>query len=279
MFGDRLAYSHCFHRVFLLMETVFMELIDTHCHLTSESLIHDTGDVLQRSRAAGINYWISVGTDLDDSQRCVALAKQHDQLWAAVGIHPHEAKHANDEALTAIEALAREPEVVALGETGLDFHYNFSPQEQQIQAFRAHLELAARLHLPVVIHTREAFAETMAILDEFNSRLEHVVLHCFSGSSEQARRALDRDYYLSFTGVVTFKNAQSIREAARIASMDRLMIETDCPYMSPAPKRKQKVNEPALLIHTARCLAELKEMPLPEFAAATLATSKRFFCL
>jgi TatD DNase family protein len=261
------------------METLLMELIDTHCHLTSESLIHDIGAVLQRSRTAGITHWISVGTDLDDSQRSVILASQHDQLWAVVGIHPHEARHASDEALAAIEELTGKPDVVALGEIGLDFHYNFSPQEQQIQAFRAQLEIAARLHLPVVIHTREAFAETMTILDEFHSHLERVVLHCFSGTSEQARLALDRDYYLSFTGVVTFKNAQSIREAALIVPMDRLMIETDCPYMSPAPKRKQKINEPALLIHTARCLAELKEIPLPQFAECTLANSRRFFCL
>jgi len=256
-----------------------MELIDTHCHLTSESLICDIGDVLQRSRAAGISHWISVGTGLEDSQDCVALASQHEQLWATVGIHPHEARHAHNDALAAIEILAGKPDVVALGETGLDFHYNFSPQEQQIQAFRAHLDMAARLHLPVVVHTREAFAETMAVLDEFQSQLEHVVLHCFSGTSEQARLALDRGYYLSFTGVVTFKNAQMIREAALIVPMDHLMLETDCPYMSPAPKRKQKINEPALLIHTAKCLAELKGVPLLQFAERTLANSRRFFCL
>ena len=256
-----------------------MELMDTHCHLTSDSLAHAVEGVLQRSRAAGITHWISVGTNLDDSQRCVALASQHEQLWAAVGIHPHEARHAGAEALAAIGELAREPRVGAVGETGLDFHYNFSPPESQKQAFTAHLELAAQLHLPVVVHTREAFAETMAILDRFDSRLENVVLHCFSGTSEQARLALDRGYYLSFTGVVTFKNAQSIRAAALAVPMDRLMIETDCPYMSPAPKRKQKINEPALLIHTARLLAELKEMSLPQFAECTLANSRRFFRL
>jgi TatD DNase family protein len=181
--------------------------------------------------------------------------------------------------LAAIEKLARMPNVVALGETGLDFHYNFSPPEQQKQAFAAQLELAAQLHLPVVIHTREAFAETMAILDQFGSRLEHVVLHCFSGTAEQAHQALDRGYYLSFTGVVTFKNAQSIRAAAQAVPMDRLMIETDCPYMSPEPKRKQKINEPALMIHTARLLAELRGMPLPQFAECTLVNSRRFFRL
>ncbi len=254
-----------------------MELMDTHCHLSLEPLVNDIEGVLQRSRAAGITHLISVGTTLDDSRCCVALAGRHGQFWAGVGIHPHEARHASDEALAAIEELARKPNVVALGETGLDFHYNFSLPEQQKRAFAAQLELAAQLHLPVVIHTREAFAETMAILEGFRSRLAQVVLHCFSGTSEQARLALDRGYYLSFTGVVTFKNAQSIREAALVVPMGRLMIETDCPYMSPEPKRKQKINEPALLIHTARCLAELKGIPLPEFAECTLANSKRFF--
>jgi TatD DNase family protein len=209
----------------------------------------------------------------------VHLAGQHECLWATVGIHPHEAKEATDEALADIEALARRGRVMALGEMGLDFHYNFSPPEQQRQAFRAQLEIAARLDLPVVIHTREAFADTMAILDEFSSRLDRVVLHCFSGTLDQARQALDRGYFISFTGVVTFKNAQPIREAALVVPVDRLMIETDCPYMSPEPMRKQKVNEPALLIHTARCLAELKCMSLDQFADITLSTSRGFFSI
>lgn len=256
-----------------------MELIDTHCHLSFEPLVHDIDAVLQRSKDAGITRWITVGTQLEDSQRCVRMAAEHEQLYATVGIHPHEAKHATDEALTALEVLAQTDKVVALGETGLDFHYNFSPPEQQKEVFVAQLEIAARLHLPVVIHTREAFAETMSILDRFRPGLEHVVLHCFSGSAEQAHQALERGYYVSFTGVVTFKNAQAIRDAARIVPMDRLMVETDCPYMSPEPKRKQKTNEPALLIHTARHLADIKGLPLSQFAESTLANSKRFFAI
>lgn len=256
-----------------------MELMDTHCHLSMDPLVQDIDAILLRSEAAGIKRWISVGTNLADSQRCVDLAGQYERLWATVGIHPHEAKHACEEALAKLEELARSPGVVALGETGLDFHYNFSPPAQQANAFRAQLDLAAGLDLPVVIHTREAFAETMSILDEFSPHLSRVVLHCFSGTAEQARLALDRGYYLSFTGVVTFKNAHSIREAALLVPPERLMLETDCPYMSPEPKRKQKVNEPALLIHTARFLAELRGVQLSEFSECTWENSKRFFGL
>jgi len=256
-----------------------MQLIDTHCHLTFEPLSDDVTAVLERSRAAGVTSWITVGTSVGDSGRVVELAGRIDGLSATVGIHPHGAKDAREEALAQIRELAGRPKVVAIGETGLDFHYNFSKQPAQKEVFAAHLEIARQLDLPVVVHSRNAFDETMEILDRSGKGLRGVVFHCFGGDADQARAVLDRGYYISFTGVVTFKNAHIARQAAQVVPIERLMIETDCPYMSPEPMRKQKVNEPALMVHTARFLAELKEMELADFAARTKANSVAFFGL
>jgi TatD DNase family protein len=259
-----------------------MELIDTHCHLTFEQLADDVEAVLQRSRAAGVTGWITVGTDAEHNRKAVELAGRFETMYAAVGIHPHDAKDVTAETLAELKKLAQNDKVVALGETGLDFHYDLSPRLEQQRAFAAQLELARELNLPVIIHCREAFDQTIDILEQFirlNGRLRGVVFHCFSGSAEQARIVLDHGFYTSFTGVVTFKNAEKSRDAAKIVPLERLMVETDCPYMSPEPMRKQKINEPALMMHTARFLAELKQMPLPDFAQAVTATSKSFFNL
>ncbi|MBN2593694.1 MAG: TatD family hydrolase, partial [Sedimentisphaerales bacterium] len=239
-----------------------MELIDTHCHLTFEQLAGDIEAVVERSRTAGVTGWITVGTDPQHNQKAVELTNRLENLYATVGIHPHDAKDVTVKALTELKELASSEKVVAIGETGLDFHYDFSPRPDQRRAFEAQLEIAQDLNLPVVIHCREAFDETIDILEHFISvkgRLKGVVFHCFSGSAEQARIVLDHGFYISFTGVVTFKNAVKTREAAKIVPTDRLMLETDCPYMSPEPMRKQKINEPALMVHTARFLAVLKE--------------------
>lgn len=259
-----------------------MELIDTHCHLTFEPLESDAEAVVQRSRDAGVSGWITVGTDPAHNRKAVELAGRFENMYAAVGIHPHEAKNVTGEALAELKQLAQSGKVVALGETGLDFHYDLSPRLDQFRAFVAQLDVARQANLPVIIHSREAFAETIDVLEQFinmNGRLRGVVFHCFSGSAEQARIVLDHGFYVSFTGVVTFKNAEKARNVAKMIPLERLMLETDCPYMSPEPMRKQKVNEPALMIHTAKCLAELKQMPLPEFAAAIAVTSKTFFDL
>jgi len=256
-----------------------VELIDTHCHLTFKPLNADVDAVLDRSKAAGIAAWITVGTSLEDSQRAIEFADRYDNLYATVGVHPHDAKDVTSETLAQLEQLAQNVKVVAVGETGLDFHYNFSKQPDQLRVFAAQLKLARELNLPVVVHSRNAFDRTMDALDRHGSGLRGVVFHCFSGSPEQAKQVLDRGFYISFTGVVTFKNAHTTREAANVVPLDRLMIETDCPYMSPEPMRKQKVNEPALMIHTAKFLAELKGMDLTDFAAAVTATSRQFFAL
>ena len=256
-----------------------MELIDTHCHLTFEQLASDIDAVIERSIAAGVTSWITVGTDPDQNQKAIALAKKFDNMYAAIGIHPHDAKDVTGQALRQLNALAQNKKVVAIGETGLDFHYDHSPRDQQADVFAKHLQLAGELALPVIIHSREAFDETMKILEQAGPDLKKVVFHCFSGSPEQAKIVLDKGFYISFTGVVTFRNAEKTRQAAELVPLDRLMLETDCPYMSPEPMRKQRTNEPALMFHTAKFLADLKQIPFPDFAAAATATSKAFFKL
>lgn len=259
-----------------------MELIDTHCHLTFEQLAWEIDEVVERSIAAGVVGWITVGTDSGQSRKAVELAKRFKNMYATVGVHPHEAKDVTGQTIAELKELAQREKVVAVGETGLDFHYNFSNESDQRRAFAAQLKIARELHLPVIIHCREAFADTMDILDQFirlEGRLRGVVFHCFSGTAEQAKTILDYGFYISLTGVVTFKNAGEIRRAAEIVPTDRLMLETDCPYMSPEPMRKRKINEPALMIHTAQHLAELKEIDPTDFAEAVTATSKSFFGL
>jgi len=256
-----------------------MELIDTHCHLTFDDLIRDVDGVIARSKAVGVTGWLTVGTDPQQNRKAIELADKFENMYAAVGIHPHDAKDVTAETLAQLKELTLNEKVVAIGETGLDYHYNFSPQTDQKRAFAAQLTIAKELNLPVIIHCREAFDETMEILDRFGCGLKGVVFHCFSGSAEQAKIVLDYGFYISFTGVVTFKNAEATRQAAKIVPVDRLMLETDCPYMSPEPMRKQKINEPALMLHTAEYLAELKGMDLTDFANAVTATSKTFFAL
>jgi TatD DNase family protein len=256
-----------------------MELIDTHCHLTFDDLAGDISSVIERSIAAGVTGWITVGTDMQENRKAVALADKFENMYAAVGIHPHDAKDMTAETLAELKELARNEKVVAIGETGLDFHYNFSKQPDQKRVFAAQLQIARELNLPIIVHSREAFDETMDILGRHGSGAKRIVFHCFSGSAEQARIVLDHGFYISFTGVVTFKNAGTIRQAAMIVPTEKLMLETDCPYMSPEPMRKQRTNEPALMIHTAKFLAELKHIPLPDFAEAVTATSKIFFGL
>lgn len=259
-----------------------MELIDTHSHLTYEPLAGDIENVLARSRAAGVTEWITIGTNIEHDQKAVELANRFEKMYAGIGIHPHEATDVTGESIAELKKLAANEKVVAIGETGLDFHYNFSKQPDQRRVFQMHLQIAREMNLPVIIHSRNAFDETMDILDQYirlDGRLRGIVFHCFSGSPEQAKMLLDYGFYISLTGVVTFKNADVARKVAEMVPVDRLMLETDCPYMSPEPMRKQKINEPALMIHTAEFIARLKDMELADFAQAVTATSKSFYGL
>ncbi len=256
-----------------------MELIDTHGHLTFGELAGDIDEVIGRSVEAGVSRWITVGTDVDENEKVLALPAKFDNLFAAVGFHPHCAKDISDGDLAALKEYAQEGKVVAIGETGLDYHYNFSKQDAQKHIFAAQLRIAEKLDLPVVIHCRNAFDETLAVLDKFSGRLKDVVFHCYGGTCEQTEMLLKKGYYLSFTGIVTFKKTDEVRAAAKLVPLDRMMIETDCPYISPEPVRNKRPCEPAMLIHTAKKLAEIHDMPLEDFARAIARTSERFFSL
>ena len=254
-----------------------MELIDTHSHLTYEELMDDIDGVLARSAEAGVVGWITVGTDVEHVRLVVELMGKHDGIWGAVGYHPHYAKDISEDDLEYLRRCCENEKVVAIGETGLDYHYSFSDHEIQKSIFRKQLDIAVEANLPVIIHSREAFEDTSGILDEYAGRLKGVVIHCYSGDAEQAKELLAKGYHISFTGIVTFKNAEEARQAAKVVPLDRMMIETDCPYISPAPMRNQRPCEPALMIHTANKLAEIKGVDVEELAAAVTATSKRFF--
>ncbi len=256
-----------------------MELIDTHCHLSFDELAADVDAVIARSKSAGVTGWITVGTDPEHNKKCLELAARFENMYAAVGLHPHDAKLLNARLLDELKETAAHPAVVAIGETGLDFHYNLSSPDDQLRALVAQLEIAADLDLPVIIHCRDAFDQVLDALDKHRHPRTKVVFHCFSGSPEQARLLVDKGFYISFTGIITFKNAQKTRQAAVAVPAERLMLETDCPYMSPEPMRKQRVNEPALLVHTAARLAQLKAMTLPDLADTLTRTTRTFFAL
>ena len=256
-----------------------MNLIDTHAHLTFEELENQIDAVLARSIEVGVTRWITVGTDTDQNEKVLSLVGRYDNMWAALGYHPHYANDITDADMDLLKKQLTSPRVVAVGECGLDYHYMNSIAENQQRVFRQHLEIAAELQKPVIVHTREAFDETMAILDEYTGKLKNVVIHCYGGDVEQTQLVLDRGYYISFTGTVTFKRSEALREVAKMIPLERLMIETDCPYISPHPVRNTRPNEPALLVHTAQCLADVYGLPLEQFAEKITKTSKLFFNL
>ena len=256
-----------------------MGLIDTHAHLTFNGLFEDLSGVLERSRAAGVDRWITVGTDPEQSRRAVEVAGRNEGVFAAVGVHPHHAQEISEGDLDVLGGLLREEKVVAVGETGLDFHYDFSHRDAQKRVFRAQLRLAAEAGLPVVVHSRNAFDEVVGILDEFGGSLKNVVFHCYSGDMEQATLLLERGWHVSFTGIVTFKKSDEARRVAAAVPLDRMMIETDCPYISPEPVRNKRPCEPAMLVYTAKKIAELHRRSLGDFGGAVAETSRRFFGL
>ena len=267
-------------------------LIDTHCHLTSAGLVERIDAVLGAAWAAGVTRIIQVAVNLDDARSALNLmnrrrAEPSPELFLVAGIHPHEAGTATAESLAELRAIlgVAQPQlqrIVGVGETGLDFHYDFAPRERQEEVFRQHIQLAQDLNLPVVIHSRESEVRVCEILAEYPALARdggRVVFHCFSGDVDIARRALDLGCYLSFTGVVTFKKASPIQAAAQFAPSDRIMIETDAPWLSPEPLRKIRPNEPALLVHTARFLARLCGVSFEALTATTTANAVRFFGL
>lgn len=247
-----------------------LDLFDTHAHLHFPDFAEDLPAVLERARAAGVRRLLTIGTDVETSRAAVALAAREPDVWASVGIHPHEAGGADDAALAAIAALARAPRVVAVGEIGLDWFRNLSPRAAQEQAFRRQLALAREIGRPVLVHCREAHEDVLRILGE--ERPDAGIMHCFSGDVAIARRCLDLGLLVSLAGPVTYPKARALPEVARWIPGDRLVLETDCPYLPPQGHRGTR-NEPALLAVTAARVAELRGEALPELAARLTANA------
>ncbi len=261
-------------------------LIDTHCHLTFDAFAHDLDGVLQRAMEADVTRMVTIATQPRDAYLAADRLGTRANVFFAAGIHPHEAARADRDMLDALAAIHHGRELagindrlVAVGETGLDFHYDFATPQQQETVFRFQLELACAVGRPVVIHAREAEARVCDILAEYPALSDRVVFHCFSGSAEVATRILEMGLWLSFTGVVTFRNAEALRQVARSAPADRIMIETDAPYMTPEPHRKVRPNEPRFVSEIAAQLAALRGVSLEEFARQTTRNAERFFKL
>ncbi len=254
-------------------------LIDSHAHLDDLRYDIDRNKVIQRAEAAGIEAIVTIGCDIDTSQAAIALTQSHPNVFATIGVHPHESREITEGWYETFRALARQPKVVAYGEIGLDYHYDHSPREIQRQRFREQIHLARELGLPLVIHTREAQEDTVTILREEGGAEVGGVFHCFSGDVRLARDALDLGFYLSFSGVLTFKNATLLREVAKTVPLDRLMVETDCPYLTPVPYRGKR-NEPAYVQYVAETLAEIRgngRQSFESIARATVQNTKRVF--
>ena len=257
--------------------------VDSHAHIDGPEFDADREEVIQRAHAAGVSKILNVGTGDphgDAFERAVALGKTHHSIYTAIGTHPHDARFYNDEAEQKTKALIQSGErVLAWGEIGLDFHYDNSPRDVQIAVFKRQLRAARDLDLPVIIHTREAEAETIEILNSEYAGAEHRgVFHCFSGSADLAERAIEIGFMISFSGIVTFKKAEELRKIARKVPLDRLLIETDCPYLTPVPHRGKR-NEPAYVVEVARSLAGLRGLELEELAHIATENFMRFFSL
>ncbi|MBU6435009.1 MAG: TatD family hydrolase [Nitrospirae bacterium] len=255
-------------------------LFDTHTHLDDTRYNQDREAMIARAQEAGVEAFVTIGCDLATSQAAVALAEQHPSVYASIGVHPHEVKHILDGWYDEFRRLAQNKKVVAYGEIGLDYHYNHSSPKEQRERFREQIRLARELGLPVIIHTREAQEDTITILEEERASDIGGVLHCFSGDAWLAKNALGLGFYLSFSGILTFQNATMLRDIAKTAPLDRLLIETDCPYLTPIPHRGRR-NEPAYVSFVAQKLAELHAdapgMSADTIGRITTGNAKRLF--
>lgn len=249
---------------------------DSHAHLDGERFDEDRDLVINRAKANGIELIMNPGADFDSSVRAVELAQKYDMIYAAVGIHPHDASSLDEHMLSMIEMLSKKPKVQAIGEIGLDFHYDYSPRDVQRHWFREQLRLAKRLNLPVIIHDREANQETFDTLSDENAFETGVLMHCYSGSAELAKSYVKKGAYISIAGPVTFKNSRKLIEVVGAVPLDRLMIETDSPYMTPEPFRGKR-NESLYVTYVCEKIAQIKGIELSEAARATTANAKMFF--
>jgi TatD DNase family protein len=252
--------------------------VDTHCHLDQEYFPNGPEDVLARAEAQGVRGFVvvGVGRDLAPARAAIALAQRRSRTFAAVGIHPHDAVNYTPGARRELTSLAADASVVAVGEIGLDYHYDHSPRDVQRSAFAELVGLARQVHKPIVVHTREAAADTLEVLEREGAREVGGVIHCFSEDKAFAERALALGFYLSFSGIVTFKKSLAIQEVAAWAPLDRILVETDSPYLAPVPYRG-KPCEPAYVVNTAQRVAELRGLSLEALAEATTANAERLF--
>ncbi|HEV8474479.1 MAG TPA: TatD family hydrolase [Methylomirabilota bacterium] len=253
-----------------------LELFDTHAHLHFPEFDADRSAVLERARHAGVRRMLTIGTEVPTSRAAIALAEHEPDVWASVGVHPHDAGDADEAALEEIERLARGPRVVAVGEIGLDFFRDLSPREAQARVFRRLLGVARRVRKPVIVHCRDAHAEVLAILADERVGEVSGVMHCFSGDVEIARRCLDLGLLISLAGPVTYPNARALPDVARYVPPDRLVVETDCPFLPPQGHRGKR-NEPALITLTASRVAELRGEPLADLARRASDNARRLF--
>jgi TatD DNase family protein len=252
-----------------------VRLVDSHVHLDDRKFDADREAVIERALAAGVERMMAIGTGSGppDLETAIRQAERYPFISATIGVHPHDASKATPETFTRLRDLAAHPKVAAIGEIGLDYHYDFSPRDVQRSVFREQLEIAAEAGKPIVIHSRESWADTMALV----GHARRGILHCFTGDPQQAREALALGFHLAFGGVLTFPSAEAVREAARITPEDRLLLETDCPYLAPLPHRGQR-NEPAFVVEVARRLAEVRGCTLDEIAEQTTGNFERL-CL
>jgi TatD DNase family protein len=250
-------------------------MIDTHCHLTDPRLFEQLDGVLARAAAAGIESIVTIGTQPGDWEAALAVTKKRANVRCAVGGHPNNCHEFQFEELARLRGFCEDSAVVALGEMGLDYHHKFSSRQTQAKYFEAQLEIARELKMPVIIHCREAMDDCLAILRAFAS--VRAVFHCFTGNADEAKRIWDAGHLTGFTGVVTFRNGQELRDIAAAAPSDRILVETDAPYLTPEPMRKQKTNEPAMVVYTAAAVALARGMSVEELDEYTTANALGFY--
>ena len=251
-------------------------LFDTHAHICDEQYDNDRNEVIQRARESGVEYILSASSNIASSIENVALTQNYDLIYAAVGVHPHEVLDLNNNCISALTDFAANPKVVAIGEIGLDYYYDNSPREVQKMWFAKQISLARNLKLPVIVHDRDAHEDTLSILKNENARDVGGVLHCFSGSVEMAKEVMKQNFLISIAGPVTFKNANRLLEVVKYVPDDMLLIETDCPYLSPEPFRGRR-NEPANVKLIAGTVAKIKDKPLEYIEQMTTDNARRLF--
>jgi TatD DNase family protein len=250
-------------------------MIDSHCHLTDPRLHDQLDDVLARAISARVSQMITIGTELKDDLAAIKICRAHSNVRCAIGVHPNYCNEVDESELSTLREMRNDPSVVALGEMGLDYHYEIDRARQR-RFFEFQLALAVEFHRPVVIHCREAVEDCLQIMRGFRVA---AVFHCFTGTIAESERILDAGYLIGFTGAVTFKKSDDLRQVARQMPSDRLLVETDAPYLSPEPMRKQKINEPALVVHVASAIATARNVTVEEIDRITTENAQRFFGL